>query len=70
MRGSRHWGNSGEIEIFVRENPRRIEMWVDSRRVYTAVSRRIIIHNPLVSDRYSEGGAGEYINNNRFEEKP
>ena len=69
MRASKH----KEIVVTVKENPRRIEVTEGAYLLLRAESPRIIIHNPLASDRYSEGGSGEYVNNkeamNRFEGK-
>jgi hypothetical protein len=57
-----------EVEVRVLENPRRLEVITNGCMSLLKVQcQRIIIHNPLASDRYSEGGAGEYINNSRYE---
>ena len=66
MRVSRHY----EVTVTVKENPRRIEVTSGPLLLLRVASERIIIHNPLASDRYSEGSSGDFINNNRFEEKP
>jgi len=57
-----------EVVVTIKENPRRVEVVTNGCMSLLKVEcRRIIVINPLASDRYSEGGAGEYINNSRYE---
>lgn len=67
MAGSKRIQTAREVEITVYAEPRRVEVRMNGALVLGANCQRILIHNPLASDRYSEGGSGDFINNSRFE---